>query len=60
MRLTRKQVEAVFRLWARQENKPNYVSYRRGVMGTIGCDGAVVVPYGTMFVCVETDGYAHS
>jgi hypothetical protein len=36
------------------------MSYRRKVMGTIGCDGAVVVSFAGMFVCVETDGYAHS
>ena len=60
MRTTRKQREAIFRLWARQGLRQTYLQFRRGVMGTIGCDNAIVVPYGTMFVCVETDGYAHS
>lgn len=60
MRLTRKQTETVFRLWAREGLRQTYLQFRRGVRGTIGCDGAVAVPFAGMWVCVETDGYAHS
>lgn len=27
---------------------------------TIGCDGAIVVPYAGMFLLIERDGYTHS
>ncbi len=27
---------------------------------TIGCNGAVVLPWKGMFVCIERDGYAHT
>lgn len=35
------------------------------VRATIGCEGAVVLPChylsgGTMYICIEQDGYAHS
>ncbi len=35
------------------------------VRATIGCDGAIVLPChylsgGTLYICIERDGYAHS
>lgn len=27
---------------------------------TIGCDGAIAVPFASMWLLIETDGYTHS
>lgn len=37
-----------------------YKQTRQTIRPTFGCDGAVVLPYCGMFVCIERDGYAHS
>lgn len=37
-----------------------YRAVRMTISPTFGCDGAVVLPYYGMFICIERDGYAHS
>jgi hypothetical protein len=41
-------------------NKPTYREFRKIIIPTMGCDGAVVAPFAGMFLCVERDGYTHS
>lgn len=60
VRTTREQREALLRIWRRDANALSYFQFRRTVQPTIGCDGAVVVPWCGMWLCIETDGYAHS
>ena len=60
VRTTRKQREAIARLWMRIDDRPPYRHFRRGVTGTFGMDGAVVVPFCGMFVAIERDGYSHT
>lgn len=65
-RTTRKQREALKSVFDRgpvldAAGSPiNYRTWRRGVQGTIGCDGAVVIGWCGMFLCIERDGYVHS
>ena len=37
-----------------------YRALRANAQGTIGCDGAIVVSWQNMFLCIERDGYCHS
>jgi hypothetical protein len=37
-----------------------YKQFRRSAQPTFGCDGAVVLPWAGMFLCIERDGYTHS
>jgi hypothetical protein len=37
-----------------------YWGFRKRVEPTFGCDGAVVVPWCGMWLCIERDGYTHS
>lgn len=60
VRTTRKQREAIARLWARVEGRPPYRLFRRSVSGTFGMDGAIVVPFCGMYVAIERDGYSHT
>jgi hypothetical protein len=39
---------------------PTYREFRATVQPTFGCDGAVVVKWCGMWVCIERDGYAHT
>jgi hypothetical protein len=45
--------------YARRMELP-YKQVRLTIRPTFGCDGAVVLPYYSMFICIERDGYAHS
>lgn len=52
---------ALRRIWERsQSGHPNYRSFRKRVLPTIGCDNAIVVPWLDMWLVIETDGYTHS
>lgn len=65
---TRAQREALRRIYLRIEPKvantivykPTYRQFRKTVQPTFGCDGAVTVPFASMWLCVERDGYTHS
>ena len=37
-----------------------YRQFRKTISPTFGCDGAVVVPWCGMWLCIERDGYVHS
>jgi len=37
-----------------------YRQFRKTVQPTFGCDGAVTVPFASMWLCIERDGYCHS
>lgn len=37
-----------------------YRQFRASVQPTFGMDGAVVVPWARMWLCIERDGYTHS
>lgn len=37
-----------------------YRRYRRTLEGTFGMNGAVVIPFAGMFVCIERDGFRHT
>jgi hypothetical protein len=60
LKTTREQRESILRKWMQDNQGMTYREFRKKAMGTIGCDGAVVVPWCNMFVCIETDGYAHT
>lgn len=60
VKTTRQQRMAIARLWSRLEVRPTYRQFRMTVQPTFGCDGAVVVQFALMWVCIERDGYAHS
>jgi hypothetical protein len=57
---TKQQRQSLYKLWRRQPNWTRYREFRSTVQPTIGCDGAVVVPWCGMWVCIETDGYTHT
>ena len=65
---TREQREALRRVYLRIEPrvantivyKPTYRQFRKTVQPTFGCDGAVTVPFASMWLCIEKDGYCHS
>lgn len=60
--LTRAQRGAVKRAYARlnETERPTYREFRQSVQPTFGLDGAVVVPWCDMWLCIERDGYTHS
>lgn len=62
IRLTTKQVRAIMKLWKRGSGTPSetFREYVNQAFSTIGCDGAVVVPFNFMWIAIEKDGYAHS
>lgn len=60
VRLSLHQKTALARVYARVPLGISYLAFRRTVQGTFGMDGAVVVPWQGMWLCIETDGYTHS
>jgi hypothetical protein len=38
----------------------SYLAFRRSVQPTFGMDGAVVVRWQGMWLCIEADGYCHT
>ena len=61
-RLSRKKKIALRDISPRKNWTPpeSYLEFRRSVSPTIGCDGAVVLPYCNMYLLIERDGYVHS
>ncbi len=37
-----------------------YREFRSTAQPTFGCDGAIVLPWAGMWLCIERDGYTHS
>jgi len=63
MIITRKQRETIKRKWLQADLLARGISYRafrKTVEGTVGLDGAVVVKWCGMWLCIERDGYCHS
>lgn len=63
MIITRKQRETLKRKWLQADMQNNgipYRAFRKVVSATVGMDGAIVVPWCGMWLCIETDGYCHS
>lgn len=63
---TKEQRAALRRIYNRIEQTDAYAGiltyrqFRKTVQPTFGCDGAVVVPFASMWLCIEKDGYTHS
>lgn len=55
----RKSVKKIFKRLDPLESC-SYRSFRKSVQPTFGCDGAVVVRFAGMWICIERDGYAHT
>jgi hypothetical protein len=60
MCITREQRVALYRSFMRQERVATYRAFRRLAVPTIGCDGALAVPFCGFWLCIERDGYTHS
>ena len=63
VRLSREQKTALRDVYQRKNWTPpaSYLAFRSSVSPTIGCDGAIALPYvGNMWLLIEKDGYVHS
>ena len=69
--LTQPQRNALVRSFCRIDPMPDchlnksawrnrYKAFRKSVGGTFGMDGAVVVRWADMWLCIEKDGYTHT
>ncbi len=58
--VTLKQLFALYRLWARLENKAQTFREFRASAELNVCGDCLMVPYCGMWVGIERDGYAHS
>jgi hypothetical protein len=57
---TREQRRALGRVFSRVDLGISYRAFRATAQGTFGCDGAIVVPWQGMWLCIERDGYCHT
>jgi hypothetical protein len=60
VKTTKAQRTALLRVYNRGPLGIPYREFRRTVSGTFGCDGAVVVRWQEMWLCIEADGYCHT
>jgi hypothetical protein len=60
VKTTKAQRTALARVYRRGPLGMPYREFRRTVSGTFGCDGAVVVRWQGMWLCIEADGYCHT
>jgi hypothetical protein len=68
MRITKDQQRALHRKWQQAHDQQaekgkrfmSYLAFRRTALPTIGCDGAIAVPWCGMWLAIERDGYTHS
>jgi hypothetical protein len=61
VKTTKGQRAALKRVWDRDHaGVASYRRFRNLVQPTFGCDGAIVVLWNGMWLCIETDGYTHS
>lgn len=66
VRTTKAQRKALLRIYNRIEMTDAYAGiltyrqFRKTVQPTFGMDGAIVVPFASMWIAIEGDGYAHS
>lgn len=59
-RLSKSQRSALARVYHRGPLEMSYLAFRRSVQPTFGMDGAVVVRWQGMWLCIEADGYCHT
>jgi hypothetical protein len=57
---TKEQRRALGRVFSRVDLGITYRAFRATVQGTFGCDGAVIVHWQGMWLCIERDGYCHT
>lgn len=57
---TREQRRALGRVFSRVPLGIPYRAFRATVQPTFGCDGAVIVHWQGMWLCIERDGYCHT
>jgi hypothetical protein len=55
--ITKAQQQALLRKWRDHDNGMTYRQFRRSVEPIFGGDGAVVVKWWTMWLCIEPNGY---
>ena len=62
VKTTKAQRRAILRVYLRDGSHRGmtYREYRQTACATVGCDGAVVIPFAGMWLCIERDGYTHS
>lgn len=67
--LTRAQQSSLYAVYLRtcsygpsglEDPNPKYPEFLEGVQHTVALDGAIVVPFASMFLLIEKDGYTHS
>ena len=57
---TREQRRALGRVFSRTSLGVTYRAFRATVQPTFGCDGAIMVRWQGMWLCIERDGYCHT
>lgn len=62
MVITKAQRNAIWRCWMRMDEarRPSYRALRKAAQPTFCMDGAIVLPWCGMWLCIERDGYTHS
>lgn len=62
VRTTKEQRKAIKRAYDRDgsHRAMTYREFRKTVQPLFGCDGAVLVHWCGMWLCIERDGYTHS
>lgn len=58
--MTLSQLRAIYRISKRGPNGPSFRALYALAQPTIGCNGAIVLPWAGMWLCIERDGYTHS
>lgn len=53
---------ALFNVWKRvlESERVTWAAFAKRAQPTVGCDGALVVPFAGMWLAIEADGYTHS
>jgi hypothetical protein len=59
VKTTKAQRQAIKRVYDRG-SQMSYRDFRKTIKPTFGCDGAVALPWASMWLCIERDGYTHS
>ena len=57
---TRAQREAIFRKWTQNANGLTYRQFRSTTKPTFCMDGAIILLWCGMWLCIEQDGYTHT
>jgi len=58
VKITKEQRKAILRKAIQSDL--TYRQLRAKALPTVGCDGAIVLPWCGMWLCIERDGYTHS